>query len=212
MRRIFILDLPGADGGRGLDKRSSGFGWCTKASALAVAAGQEAALLAAAAGVKASKLAEAEGALKMSEAMAQLSPQAQLILIMDRLPLLLDRGGDAGAKVMEAMFSPIGAAVSKIDSIQITDLGGGQTTRDGLSAIGGLVPQIALDFLAKSKAAGLDVTSLLKHLKLDPAELVKMLSPIASKPSVEQPAGEAPAEATAEVSAEVQPQPEAKSV
>lgn len=148
-----------------------------KAAALAVAAGQEATLLAQASGVRASKLAEAEGALKMSEAMAKLSPQAQLILIMDRLPALLDKGGDAGAKVMGAMFTPIGEAVARIDNIQITDLGGGQTTREGLAAIGGLVPQIALDFFAKSKAMGIDVTGLLKYLKMDPSELVKIISP-----------------------------------
>ncbi len=154
-----------------------------KAAALAEAAGQEAALLAQASGVRASKLAEAEGALKMSEAMAKLSPQAQLILIMDRLPALFDKGGDAGAKVMGAMFTPIGEAVARIDNIQITDLGGGHTTREGLAAIGGLVPQIAMDFFAKSKAMGVDVTALMKYLKIDPAELAKMLSPEGARPS-----------------------------
>jgi hypothetical protein len=108
--------------------------------------------------------------------MATLSPQAQLILIMDRLPMLFDKGGDAGAKVMSAMFKPIGEAVAKIDKIQITDLGGGATTEKGLSAIGGLVPQMVADFFVKSKAMGVDVTELLKLLKMDPEQLAKMVS------------------------------------
>jgi flotillin len=156
----------------------------TKAARLAEAAGREQFLLAEAKGKQSMLLAEADGADKMAEAMKKLSEQGKLILVLDRLPHLLEVGGEAGQKIAKAVFDPIGVGVSKIGNVTITDLGGGNTAKNGLSAIGNLVPQIVVDFFTQAKARGIDLTELLKALKMDPAQLTSMLNPIAeSQPS-----------------------------
>jgi flotillin len=148
-----------------------------KAKLLAEAEGNRAKLLAEAEGLRSSKLAEAEGTDKMAEALKKMSEQGQLILILDRLPNLLAQGGDAGAKIAEAIFGPMGKSLEKIGPITITDFGGGHATKNGLSNIGGIIPQIVLDLFSQAKARGLDVGPLLKGLKIDPAHLDDLLTP-----------------------------------
>lgn len=159
----------------------------TKAAKLAEAAGREQFLLAEAKGKQSMLLAEADGADKMAEAMKKLSEQGKLILVLDRLPHLLEVGGEAGQKIARAVFDPIGVGVSKIGNVTITDLGGGNTAKNGLSAIGNLVPQIVVDFFTQAKARGIDLTPLLKSLKMDPSQLAGMLNPDAAA----QPAADA---------------------
>jgi flotillin len=162
----------------------------TKAAKLAEAAGREQFLLAEAKGKQSMLLAEADGADKMAEAMKKLSEQGKLILVLDRLPHLLEVGGEAGEKIAKAVFEPIGVGVSKIGPVTITDLGGGNTAKNGLSAIGNLVPQIVVDFFTQAKARGIDLTPLLKSLNMDPAQLASMLNPVAaSQASTETAAG-----------------------
>lgn len=151
----------------------------SKASKLAEADGQERLLLAQANGKQKLLLAEAEGADKMAEAMMKLSEQGKLILVLDRLPHLLEVGGAAGEKIANAIFSNLAKSVEKMGPITITDLGNGTTAKNGIQTIGGIVPQIAVDFFAKMKASGVDPTPLLKFLKLDPTMLMGMLGPIA---------------------------------
>ena len=89
----------------------------TRQALLAQAEGQAAmkgkVLLAEAEGEAAKKglvlKAEAEGTQKLAEALAKMTSDAKLILILDRLPHLFQEGGDAMAKVASAVFSSVAA-------------------------------------------------------------------------------------------------------
>ncbi len=151
-----------------------------KAKLLATAAGREAELLAVAAGERAKLLAQAEGNLKLAEALKALSEEGKLMFVLDRLPVLLDHAGDAGEKVMKAIFDPVAAGVGKIGNVTITDLGNGGTAKSGMGAMGQIVPQIVMDFFAQAKARGIDLSELLKLLKMDPAKLAEMVGPFAA--------------------------------
>lgn len=151
-----------------------------RAKLLAVAAGNEAQLLAVAKGEEAKLLAQAVGNLKLAEALKALSEEGKLMFILDRMPGLLDHAGDAGEKVMKAIFEPVATGVSKIGNVTITDLGGGNGAKTGIAAMGQLVPQIVMDFFAQAKARGIDLSELLKLLKMDPAKLAEMVTPFAS--------------------------------
>src|SRR5262249_44806721 len=96
-----------------------------KAVLLAEAEGKKASLLADADGTKASRLAEAEGkrqlllaeaegTQKLADALRQMSEQGQLIIVLDRLPKLLETGGMAGAQIAEAVFGSVAKGVEKI--------------------------------------------------------------------------------------------------
>ncbi len=180
-----------------------------KANLLAQAAGEQARLAATAEGTRLQLnaqaegkqkqlLAEAEGTEKLAEALQKLSEQGKLILILDRLPGLLDHGGEAGAKIAKAIFEPIAEGVSKIGNVTITDLGGGDTAKTGIAAIGGLVPQILTDFLAQLKLRGVDVSKLMDLIKVNPQGLMGMIgalvpptaptaAPAASSPAPSEP-------------------------
>lgn len=145
-----------------------------RASLLAEAEGSEKALLATANGKRASLLAEAEGTEKLAEALKQLSEQGRLIMILDRLPELLRTGGDAGAKMLTAVFDPLGKSVGAIKSVSIVDMNGGGDGKGGVAGFAGSIPSMVTEFFLKAKASGIDVTPLLKLLKMDPAELAKM--------------------------------------
>lgn len=146
-----------------------------KRMVLAEAEGVERQLLAQALGTQKRLLAEAEGTDKLAEALQKLSEQGKLILILDRLPLLLDKAGDAGAKIAEQIFKPIGESLGAINSVTITDLGGGNSAKAGIAGIGGMVPQIISDFVVQMKARGIDPTTLLSFLKMNPEGLLKMI-------------------------------------
>jgi flotillin len=143
-----------------------------RASLLAEAEGNEKALLAVANGKRAALLAEAEGTEKLAEALEGLSESGRFIMVLDRLPLLLDRGGDAGAKMLAAMFGPLGESLGAIKSVSIVDMGG--SGGKGLNGFASSIPSMVAEFFAKAKASGVDVTPLLKLLKMDPAKLAEM--------------------------------------
>lgn len=142
---------------------------------LAEAEGSERQLLATALGKQKYLLAEAEGTEKLAEALQKLSEQGKLILILDRLPLLLDKAGDAGAKIAEQIFKPIGESLGAIQSVNITDLGGGNSAKAGIAGIGSMVPQIISDFVVQMKARGMDPMALLNFLKVNPEGLLGMI-------------------------------------
>ncbi len=148
-----------------------------KAKLLAAAEGQRMQLLAVAEGDKARLLAQAEGNLKLAEALKQLSESGQLMFILDRLPNILDHGGDAGEKIANAIFANVAKSVEKMGSITINDLGGGTTAKNGIAAIGDIIPGIVANFFAKAKMMGVDLTPLYSLLKMDPAKLTSMVAP-----------------------------------
>jgi len=152
-----------------------------KAAKLADAEGQRAVLLATAEGKQRYLLAEAEGTLKLAEALKQLDERGQLILFLDRLPLLLDKGGDAGAKIAKEMFGPLGEAIGAIGPVQITDLGGGNAAKEGIAGVAGLLPSMLTGFFAKLKASGVDASQLMGLLKMDPKQLAGMIGAVVPK-------------------------------
>jgi len=143
-----------------------------RASLLAEAEGNEKALLAVANGKRAALLAEAEGTDKLAKALSELSESGRFIMVLDRLPSILDHGGEAGSKLLAAMFGPLGESLGAIKNVSIVDMGG--NGGKGLNGFAGSIPTMVAEFFAKAKASGVDVTPLLKLLKMDPAKLAEM--------------------------------------
>lgn len=124
--------------------------------------------------------AEAEGTKNLAAALAQMTESARLIIILDKLPNLFDHGGDAGAKLLNAMFAPAAAAVGQIDKISIVEMGG---NGQGISKVAGMVPDIVFQTIARLKAQGIDLTSLLSLLKIDTAGLEQLLGGVSPEAS-----------------------------
>jgi flotillin len=166
----------------------------TKAVMLAQAEGEAAktkqALVAEAEGEAAKKglvlKAEAEGTKQLAEALAKMSSDAKMILILDRLPALLDRGGDAMSKVATAVFSSVAAPLGQIDEVRIIDVGG---SGRGLDQFSSIVPNTVFKFLSALKLQGVDLKPLLGKLGVSLDELEQLLTskatetkPVAIKP------------------------------
>ncbi len=145
-----------------------------EANQLAMAKGTEANLLASANGKRAGLLAEAEGTEKLNEALANMSDSAKLIFILERLPNLLDKGGDAGAKMLAAVFTPLGASLGAIKSVSIVDMGGNDS-KGGVAKFAGSIPQAIASMVANAEALGIDVKPLLKLAKVDASKLKTMI-------------------------------------
>jgi flotillin len=167
----------------------------TKAVMLAQAEGEAAktkqALLAEAEGEAAKKgmvlKAEAEGTKQLAAALAQMTSDAKMILVLDRLPVLLDRGGDAMSKVATSIFSSVAAPLGQIDEVRIIDMGGNGR---GLDQFGSVVPNTVFKFLSALKVQGIDVKPLLTKLGINLDELEQLLTarssetkPVAVKPA-----------------------------
>ncbi|HNX05619.1 MAG TPA: SPFH domain-containing protein, partial [Opitutales bacterium] len=146
-----------------------------EADLFAAARGKEADLMAAAKGKQAYLEGEAAGTEKMAIALAKLSQDGKLILILDRLPGLLKEGGDAGAKIVGAACEPIGNALGSIKDVHITKFGGSGEGKGGLSGFATSLPTIVAEVFAKAKAAGIDITPLLTLLKINPEKLGGMI-------------------------------------
>ena len=97
-------------------------------------------------------LAEAEGTAKLADALAKMTDSAKLIMILDRLPKLLELMGEAGEKIARATFSSVAAPLGNIDSIHIVDMGGGGK---GVDQLASLVPNTVFKTLAASRSAAL---------------------------------------------------------
>jgi flotillin len=161
----------------------------TRSVLLAQAEGEAAktrqALLAEAEGQAAMKgkvlLAEAEGTARLAEALAKMTSDAKLILILDRMPHLMETGGDAMSKVMASVFSSVAAPLGNIDELRIIDVGGSGRGLDQLSMI---VPQTVFKTIAALQAQGIDVQKLLGKIGVDIGGALEMLgqTPAPHKP------------------------------
>lgn len=118
-------------------------------------------------------LAEAEGTRQLADALSKMTTDARLIVILDKLPLLFDKGGDAMAKVMQAIFASVAAPLGQIDKVEIIDVGG---NGKGMDRFAEIVPQTVFNFIAKAKAQGMDFTGLLRTIGADPSRLQGLLS------------------------------------
>jgi flotillin len=152
----------------------------TRATLTAKAEGEAAikkqALLAEAEGQAAMKgrvlLAEAEGTAKLAEALAKMTDAAKMIMILDRLPKLIELTGEAGEKIARATFSSVAAPLGNIDSIHIVDMGGGGKGVDQLAT---LVPNTVFKTIASLKASGIDINELAKKAGVDLSAISKMI-------------------------------------
>lgn len=153
------------------------------------AAMKKQALLAEAEGQAAMKgkvlLAEAEGTARLAEALAKMTEAAKLIMILDRLPKLIELGGEAGEKIARATFSSVAAPLGSIDSIHIVDMGG---NGKGLDQMANLVPNTVFKTLATLKASGIDLGELARKAGVDLSALTKIVGPVPGDGQVQVPA------------------------
>jgi len=119
-------------------------------------------------------LAEAEGTARLADALAKMTEAAKLIMILDRLPKLIELGGEAGEKIARATFSSVAAPLGNIDSIHIVDMGG---NGKGLDQMASLVPSTVFKTLATLKASGIDLTELARKAGIDLTALTKTVGP-----------------------------------
>jgi flotillin len=137
----------------------------TRATLMALAEGE-------AAKKKQALLAEAEGTRELAEALAKMSTDAKLILILDRLPHLIDKSGEAVAKVAESAFSSVAAPLGQIGKLEIVDVGGNGRA---IEHLGTVVPSVVFKTLAAAKAQGIDITALLNFFGVDVEEALQKL-------------------------------------
>ncbi|MCX6904337.1 MAG: SPFH domain-containing protein [Verrucomicrobia bacterium] len=171
----------------------------TRANLTAKAEGEAAikrqALLAEAEGMAAMKgkvlLAEAEGTAKLAEALAKMTDAARLIMILDRLPKLIELTGEAGEKIARATFVGVAAPLGNIDSIHIVDMGG---NGKGLDQFASLVPNTVAKTLATLRASGLDISELAKKAGVDISAISRMVGPLPGSSLATVPPPETPKE------------------
>lgn len=124
-------------------------------------------------------VAEAEGLLKKNDAMNQMSDGAKLILLLDRLPSIIEHTGEAGQKMIAAAFDPIGAGISRIDSIHMLDMGNGGGSNgaggDPVSRFMSTLPRTVFGVVAEAKALGIDIDGVLEKLGVPKGSLTGLL-------------------------------------
>lgn len=119
--------------------------------------------------------AEAEGLRKKNEALAQMSEGARFIILMDKLPEIIDELGDAGQKIVGAAFEQVGAGLSRIDSVHIIDMGGNGNGSGGIEKLGMSVPKIVFGVAAQLKGLGIDVDTIGEKLGIPKGTLTGLL-------------------------------------
>ncbi|MCU0293622.1 MAG: SPFH domain-containing protein [Thermoanaerobaculaceae bacterium] len=133
-----------------------------KAKLLAEAEGTKAKLLAEAEGIRAKLLAEAEGAQKKAAAFDHLDPSARALLVLERLPLVVQ----AFAPVAGAVAAPMG----NIDKLVMIDGGGGSGGSSSLQRLASTVPTTLFQLIQTAQSLGLDLSGVLGALGKPAAE------------------------------------------
>jgi flotillin len=119
-------------------------------------------------------LAEAEGTKALAAALKEMDESARFMLLIDKLPGLLEKGGDAGEKIARAIFESVAAPMGNIDSINIVDFGGGNGA-GGMGQLSSIVPKTVVEVFAKLSAAGIDPSKLLSVLGIDMSQAQSLL-------------------------------------
>jgi len=137
------------------------------------------------AAIRAKLLAEAEGIEKKNLALAQMSDGARLILVLERMPDLIDEAGEALAKALAPAFQAMGAGIAGVDKIQIVDMGG-SASPNGSSAVERLalsIPNVVFSTLQKAKALGINVEAILGKLGIRVTEEGVVPTPADRRPA-----------------------------
>lgn len=119
--------------------------------------------------IKARLVAEADGFRAKNDALSQMSDGARTVIILELLPGIIEQGGDALKQVVAEMFGPIGTSLSRIDSLNIVDFGGGNGDGNGSNPIEKLAmaaPKTVFKVFSELKALGVDTDSILQKLGL----------------------------------------------
>jgi flotillin len=106
----------------------------TKATLLAEADGSRAKGDAEGAALRARGEGEAAGIKAKNEALAEMSEGARMMLVIERLPGIIQMSGEAMKAASEPMAHAIGAGLAAIDKVNIVDLGG--SAKDGKNSLG----------------------------------------------------------------------------
>lgn len=130
-----------------------------KARLLAQADGSRAQLLAHAEGTKAELLAQAEGMRKLVDAYANMTPEQQKLVVMklvlERLPEVVDRLGDAGEKIMGEIAKTVTASLGQIDQVTIYDAPSGSNGNgSALERYARVAPDLMFDVVKRLQATG----------------------------------------------------------
>lgn len=130
------------------------------------------------AAITARLVAEATGLQKKNEALAEMSDAARLVIILDRLPAIIDQTGEAGQKMISAAFEHIGVGLSRIDSVHLIDLGGNGNGNgaDPISKFAMSVPKTVFGVLAQAQALGMDFDAILEKFGLPKGSLDGLLA------------------------------------
>ncbi len=112
-----------------------------------------------AAAIKAKLLAEAEGVLKKAEAYQKLDPSGRVLLILEKLPEVLDK--------LAPVFGAIAAPMGNIKDVKIFDFGG---EGKGPAKFAGNVTGLLFSLFEQAKGLGLDgdLTKILEGFKASP--------------------------------------------
>lgn len=146
----------------------------TKQELLAQAAGIKEQGLARAAGIEAELRAQASGVQALLESFEGLTPeQIQMVRLkwmIEAAPGLVDKLGDAGARIMGEIVKPIAAGLGSIDNVSIYDSGNSGSGGSALERYAKIGPQALLDLVETIKATGAmpGVMEVLKKLGIDP--------------------------------------------
>lgn len=102
-----------------------------KANLLAAADGAKAQGEAEGAALRAKGEGEAAGIAAKNQALADMSENAKMMLVIERLPNLIEKSGEAMRAASEPMAHAIGAGLAAIDKVSIVDLGGNKDGKGG---------------------------------------------------------------------------------
>lgn len=120
--------------------------------------------------IRARLLAEAEGIDAKNKALATMSDGARLVLILDRMPDVIDHAGVALEKALTPVANAVGSGLAAIDEVKIIDLGGGGGADGGkpgdsaLAQYAGIAPSTVLKATQVLTAFGLDVPTLAQRV------------------------------------------------
>lgn len=150
-----------------------------KAKLLANAEGMKAQLLAHADGTRAELLAQANGMKELMAAFEEMTPdQRQFLMakmILERLPEVVDKLGDAGQKIMGEIAQSVTASLGQIDHLTVYDAPSGSNGHgSALERVAKFAPDVMFDTFKRLEATGMlsTIAGLLGKVGIDLSSLI----------------------------------------